>query len=55
MAQSVEGLTLDFGSGQDLRSGPALGSMLSRESAGDPPAPPLLMHTLFLSLSKINK
>ena len=38
MAQSVEHLTLDFGSSLDLRvlgSRPVLGSLLGRESAGD--------------------
>ena len=38
MAQLVERLTLDFGSGHDLRImglSPMLGSMLSGESAGD--------------------
>ena len=43
MAQSVEGLTLGFGSGPDLRvvrSSPALGTMLSGESACASPSAP---------------
>lgn len=55
-AQSVECLTLDFGSGHDLRavrSSLASGSMLSRESARDslspsPSAPPSPTHTVSL-------
>ena len=42
MAQLVERLTLDFGSGQDLRvvrSSPMSGSALSGESAWDSPPP----------------
>ena len=60
MAQSVECLTLDFGSGHDPRvMGSSLtseASMLGREPAWDslslsPSAPPLLACTLALSLS----
>ena len=57
MAQSVEHLTLDFGSGWDhgvMRSSPALGSVLSGESAGDSlplPLPPPLMYSQVCSLS----
>ena len=55
MAQSVELLTLGFGSGRDLRvvrSSLVAGSVLRVESAGDSPsAPPACVR----SLSKINK
>ena len=59
VGQSVTSLTFDFSSGHDLRgvrSNPALGSMLSAESASlspSPSAPPPSLCSLFLAL--INK
>ena len=61
-AQLVKHLTLDFGSGYDLRIerlSPTSGSMLSGELASLPlsssPSYPLPHHTLPLSRSEINK
>ena len=62
MAQLVECLTLDFGSGHDPRvmgSSPTLGSVLSVEPASDSLSPPLPLSpdcaqalSLFLTLKK---
>ena len=61
MAQSVQHLTLDFGSGHDLmilRQSPSLGSTLGMEAAWDSLSPspspcPLLMH-MHLLCSRYN-
>jgi len=57
-AQSIEPLTLGFGSGHDLRvvrSSPTLGSTLSTELASDSLSLLLPLPLPLLSLSKINK
>ena len=58
MAQSVERLTLDFGSGQDPRVvglSPTSGSAMNMDEkpAWDSLSPPLALPLLVLSLSKI--
>ena len=61
VAQLVKHPTLNFDSGHDLREGGSnhmLGSVLSEESAWNPPSPsyaPHPLHAHTLSLSKINK